>query len=111
MTATPKVVFDLDEVIREAKPAPPFTFLFDGRVYTLPGRPDMRAAASFEAGKLDEGFRNLLGVVQWEQMKVADAVFDDDAFIALHAAYERHLGADLGESEASATSSPKTVKR
>lgn len=97
------VVYDLDAVIAEREPARPFTFKFGGDVYTLPPRPDMRAAAALAAGRLDEGFAMLLGADQYERLQAAEAVFDDEALLSMMNAYQAHVGLDLGESAASPT--------
>ena len=107
----PDPVFDLDACIAERAPARPFTFRFDGDLYTLPARPDMLAAAAMEGERLDEGFRMLLGTEQYARIQASEKVFDDEALVAMMGAYTKHIGENLGESEASATSSRNTVKR
>ena len=107
----PDPVFDLDKVIDEREPAKPFTFKFDGELYSLPARPDMLAAAALEGERLDEGFRLLLGTDQYARIQASEKVFDDVALVAMMTAYEKHIGENLGESEASATSSRNTAKR
>jgi hypothetical protein len=103
--------FDLDKVLAERKKTPPFQFTFDGERYVLPGRPDVRAAAAMSAGRLDDGFRLLLGPDQWDKLQASPKVFDDDALITLMEAYQAHSGEDLGEFRASTNSSSTTVKR
>lgn len=104
-------VYDLDAVIAERTEKAPFIFRFGGEAYSLPPRPDMRAAAALSAGRLDDGFRLLLGEAQWERLQASPATFDDSAFLAMYEAYQTHIGEDLGESKASPSSSRKTVKR
>lgn len=102
-------VFDLDAVGREAE-GEPFVFRFSGTEYTLPSRLDMRAAAAFSAGRLDDGLRTLLGPEQWGQLQAAEGLFDDVALSALLNAYAAHIGITIPESQAS-TSWPKSTAK
>lgn len=97
-------VYDLDAVIAESAPREPFRFKFGGEEYVLPASPDLRAFAALSAERLDDGFRLMLGPDQWARLQACDAVFDQTAFEHLIVAYQEHVGADLGESGASATS-------
>lgn len=104
-------IYDLDRVIAERDEKAPFTFRFGGEVYSLPPRPDMRAAAALSGGRLDAGFEMLLGKSQWERLQAAEAVFDDETLLAMMTAYQAHIGEDLGESKASQKSSRNTAKK
>lgn len=104
-------VFDLDRVIAEREVKPAFVFRFDGETYSLPARPDMRAAALFADAQLRQGFEVLLGSAQWERLVASEATFDDQAFTAMYEAYQAHIGEDLGESKASTRSSKSTAKK
>jgi len=104
-------IFDLDAVIAEREKKPPFVFRFGGESYSLPTRPDVRAAAALGAGRLDDGLRMMLGQAQWERLQEAEAVFDDQALLSIMEAYQKHTGDDLGESKASTRSSRNTAKK
>lgn len=99
----PDPTYDLDAVIAEREPRSPFTFRFGGEVYSLPAWPDLRAAAALDTGRIYDGLRLLLGAEQWARLQAAEAVFDEDAFVDMYRAYQRHIGAALGESGASST--------
>lgn len=104
-------IFDLDALIAEREEKAPFVFRFGGEAYSLPPRPDLRAAAAFSDERINDGFRILLGAAQWERLQAAEQVFDDKAFESMYLAYQAHIGADLGESSASAKSSRATARK
>lgn len=96
--------FDLSAALAEREKKPAFGFEFGGEHFELPASPDLRAFAALTAGRLDDGFRLLLGADQWARLQAVDEVFDDTAFEVLFETYQQHIGTDLGESTASATS-------
>jgi hypothetical protein len=102
--------FDLDALAAEADVVAPFEFTFGGESYELPGSFDMRAAAALSAGKVYEGLELLLGQSQWARMQTADQVLTDTMLGALLDRYAEHTGVSLGESSASTSSSPSTVR-
>jgi len=98
-------VFDLDALESEGEP---FHFRHGGEDYELPPDPDIRAAVAQGEGNVLKALELLLGEEQWERILASDAVLDSKKFNALMAAYEKHIGASMGESEASTRSSRST---
>lgn len=96
-------MFDLDAVANEAEGIP-FEFTFGGEKYQLPPRVDFFAAAAFAEGDRKLGMHRLLGDEQWDRMCASAAVFDDSKLMALLDAYRAHIGASVGESDASTDS-------
>lgn len=103
MSAAKTRPFDLDAVVAEQEPPEPFEFTFGGETYSLPGEPDVRAFAALTAERLDEGLRLLLGAEQWKRMQDSPAHFRQSQLEALIVAYGAHVGADVGESQASSS--------
>jgi hypothetical protein len=101
---TDKPVFDLDAVLAEGVAPTPFRFRFGGEDYELPAHVDLRAIAAFDAGRLDDALRLMLGAEQYQRLQRSSAVFDQQAFVALFEAYSEHEGSNLGESPASTDS-------
>lgn len=98
-------VFDLDAVVAEREPRPPFVFRFGGEEYSLPGSPDAIAFALLSKEETSaDGLMRLLGPEQWERIQSATAVLDGPTFRTLVDAYVGHAGVDVGESAASTTS-------
>lgn len=102
-------VFDLDAVAAESE-AEPFPFKFGGDVYELPAHIDLRASVAWAEGHILDAFTLLLGEDQWQQIQDSDAVLDDNQFLALMDAYQKHLGLRAGESKASSRSSRSTAR-
>lgn len=98
-------VFDLDAVVAEREPIPPFVFRFGGEEYQLPGSPDAVAFALLAKEETSaDGIARLLGPDQWSRIQASTAVLDGAAFRALIDAYVASAGLDPGESPASTNS-------
>jgi hypothetical protein len=108
-------VFDLNTLRREVD-GEPFRFRLGDEVFELPMQMDQRAALLFGAadkdmGKAEQAFRLLLGEAQWERLLAVPEVLDLDMLVGLMDAYGRHVGASLGESPASPSSSNRAARR
>lgn len=101
--------FNLDAVVAEAT-GEPFRFVFGGDTYEMSPQPDIITARLLQTGQLVAGFERLLGAEQWERLVAASEVLDMPRLVALFEAYADHLGIDLGESEASSSSSKSTAR-
>ncbi len=100
------MTFDLDATL-----GLPFTFTFGGETYTLPPDVDFATLELLDNGKLDDGFRRLLGAEQWERLEASPSTFGMRAFTNVFNAYMAHLGIDAGKSAASPDSSASTVRQ
>lgn len=94
------MTLNLDAIANEVK-GTPFTFTFDGELYTLPPSVDFVAAAALASGDYYGGLHRLLGEKQWSRLVASPQVFSQAQFNALLTAYRDHLGIALGESPAS----------
>lgn len=108
-------VFDLNALRRETA-GEPFQFRLGDEVFELPAQMDQRAALLFAAadtdmGKAEQAFRMLLGEDQWQRLLDVPDVLDLDMLVGLMEAYGEHVGASLGESPASPSSSNRQARR
>ena len=104
------MTFDLDAFVREANGATePFRFTWGGQEFTWPATLDLRAEMALSEGRLWDALRLLCGEHYERFLEVGEG-FDINAVRALFAAHAAHVGSSLGESSASAGSSPSTQR-
>jgi hypothetical protein len=106
--AEPAEVFDLDALERDTTPVP-FRFTAGGQTFDLAGPSDLdwHALPTFQEGRVDQVLPHLLGdqFDAFDQLDIPGWKLDQ-----LLTAWGRHNGIDLGESQASSTSSAGTVR-
>jgi hypothetical protein len=108
-------VFDLNVLRREVE-GEPFVFRLGDQEFELPMQMDQRAALLFGAaekdmGKAEQAFRLLLGEDQWDRLLAVPEVLTLDMLVGLMSAYGDHVGASMGESQASPPSSNRAERR
>ncbi len=108
-------VFDLNALRRE-ETGEPFRFRLGVEEFELPMQMDQRAALLFGAsdrdiGKAEQAFRLLIGESQWERLLAVPEVFTAEMLLGLLTAYGEHMGASVGESQASLPSSNRAARR
>lgn len=102
--------FDLDAAVVEAKGAPPFQFMFDGRDYQLP---NVRTLNVQSLERLDSGPDGMHEVLAADAPDVAALArtLPSGALEQLIQAWIAHSGTTPGESSASPASSNGTAGR
>jgi hypothetical protein len=108
-------VFDLNVLRREVE-GEPFVFRLGVEEFELPIEMDQRAALLFGAAdrdpsKAEQAFRLMLGDDQWARLLAVPEVLTLDMLVALMAAYGEHVGATVGESQASPQNSNRAARR